>query len=448
MSVEPPNSILDTHLRQGVRRGSESNRPRVALVGLFPDERARYRLDGLPLLVGRSPEAGVQLDHPSVSRLHARIESQGTQLLLVDLLSKNGCAVNRKPVPKGGPANLSSGDVVRVGDVVLRLVASPEPRPSFSTATPSLVGGASLDEVRRLILLLAPTDLRVLVVGKSGTGKELVARELHAHSSCAGPLVAINCAALPETLVETELFGHVRGAFTGAVRDKPGLFETASGGTLFLDEVTELPLSTQAKLLRAVESGEVRRVGGLKAYPARCRIIAATNRELSRELERGRFREDLAARLFEAEIRLPTLAERAEDLPLLIRHLSQRSGISLAFDADALEALACYGWPLNVRELDNLLRTLSVVVGSAVGVDDLPAQTLAEVTPEREGPPPGGRDPRSSPPAAEVVEALRRNGGNIRRTGQELGVSRTFIYGVLRREGLSAREIRASRSLP
>ena len=322
---------------------------------------------------------------------------------------------------------------MRLGDGVFRLLAAPE-RKRFSVETPSLVGGPSLDEVRRLVLLLGPTDLRVLVTGRSGTGKELVARELHAHSSRGGPFVAINCAALPEHLVETELFGHARGAFTGAVRDKPGLFEAASEGTLFLDEVTELPLATQAKLLRVVESGEVRRVGSLGSRQTRCRIVAATNRELAVEMERGRFREDLAARMFEAEIRLPTLAERVEDLPALIRHLSQRSGFTLALDADVIEALACYSWPLNVRELDNVLRTLSVVAGSTIGRDDLPAQLVAG---------PVSSSVHRSPRTQMVLEALRRNNGNIRQTSQELGVSRTFIYGVLKKLGVSPKEIRA-----
>jgi DNA-binding NtrC family response regulator len=330
---------------------------------------------------------------------------------------------------------LRTGDVLRLGDVVLRLVSRPLDWQSRLAPDDSpLIGGPSLLEVRRLIRLLGPSSLRIVILGASGTGKELVARELHRHSGRSGPFIALNCAALPESLVETELFGHVKGAFTGALRDKPGLFEAASAGTLFLDEVTELPAATQAKLLRVVETGELRRVGAVGSVTTDCRIIAATNHDLPRVIEQGRFRGDLAARLAESEIVLPALAERVEDLPLLITHLSARAGYRLSFDPGAMELLACHSWPLNVRELDNLVRTVGVLAqGREVTTTMLPQlQTAPRL--------------RGSSPSTEmerVLAALRQNDGNIRKTSITLGVSRTYIYRCLDRTGVNPRLLRS-----
>jgi DNA-binding NtrC family response regulator len=230
----------------------------------------------------------------------------------------------------------------------------------------------------------------------------------------------------------------VRGAFTGAVRDKSGLFEAASGGTLFLDEVTELPLATQAKLLRVVEEQAIRRVGAVRATSVDCRILCATNRDLQRDMAEGRFRPDLGARLAEAEIALPGLADRVEDLPLLVEHLGRRAGCRVVLDVDALEALACHAWPLNVRELDNVVRTLGVLGGGqVVRLAMLPPQLqlLSAGAGETLVAPRRGREER-------VLEVLQRNEGNVRRTSQEMGVSRSYIYRCLDRQGLRLSELR------
>ena len=387
-----------------------------------------------PTTLGRDLSCDVTLDDASVSRHHARIERAGRdQLVLRDLDSRNGCFVNRCRVD--GEHIVKPGDLIRLGEVLLRLVCRPQSmmrRADDSEGT--LVGGPGLDEVRRRIRLMGATSLRILITGESGTGKELVAQGLHRHHGGGGPFIAVNCAALPEPLVEAELFGYAQGAFTGAARGKQGLFEAARGGTLFLDEVTELPLAGQAKLLRVVESGELRRVGAVSSTRTDCRILCATNRDITREIERGRFRADLAARLAEAEIQLPPLRDRLEDLPRLIEHLCRRAGCRLDLSARVLEAMASYHWPLNVRELDNVVRMLDVMAqGGPVELSMLPDH-LTVSTPA----PPRGDPSR----IAQVLEALRRNDGNIRRTSQILNVSRSFIYRCLDRSGVSPADLR------
>jgi DNA-binding NtrC family response regulator len=425
------DSVVETSLRRALPANEVGCF--LALATIHPPALGEQPLQQFPAILGRASGSSLQLDHESVSREHGVIEEERGRLWVTDLASKNGTQVNRVRLREGRAA-LQVGDILRLGDVVLRLVSRPHDLETTPATESPLVGGPSLHEVRRLIRLLGPTSLRIMVLGGSGTGKELVARELHRHSGRSGPFIALNCAALPESLVETELFGHVKGSFTGAVRDKPGLFEAARGGTLFLDEVTELPAATQAKLLRVVETGELRRVGAVSSVSTDCRILAATNHDLARDVEQGRFRGDLAARLAESEILLPALADRVEDLPLLVAHLSSRAGYRLAFDVEAMEILACYGWPLNVRELDNLVRTVGVLArGEVATAALLPQSYLA------------GRTQRGAAVSEldRVVAALRRNRGNIRRTSQEIGVSRTYIYRCLDRSGLDPRLLRS-----
>ncbi|MCC6750649.1 MAG: sigma 54-interacting transcriptional regulator [Deltaproteobacteria bacterium] len=423
------NEAIETSLRVAAQPRPE---PQALELAQLHPVHGEHSLLQLPALIGRGPSCTVVLDHASVSREHARIERTERGLQLWDLGSKNRCYVNRRAVDRGRSAPLELGDILRIGELVLRLVSRGQDASSarILAADSALVGGPSLTGVRRLVRLLGPADLAVLITGESGTGKELVARELHRFSGRQGPFIAVNCAALPEALVESELFGHLRGAFTGAARDKPGLFHAASGGTLFLDEVSELPPASQAKLLRTVETGELRRVGAVHAERVDCRILCATNHDLPRDIEAGRFRADLAARLSEAEVRLPPLRERVEDLPLLSRFLLGRAGARVELSTEAAEALACYGWPLNVRELDNVLRMLAVVAeGNTVELAQLPVQLLAG------GVASVGR--RASSKEEWVLAALRENGGNVRKTSQELGVSRSFVYRCLDKSGVA-----------
>jgi two-component system nitrogen regulation response regulator NtrX len=226
-----------------------------------------------------------------------------------------------------------------------------------------------MQQVRELIARVGPTEARVLITGESGTGKELVAAAIHAASPRKKrPFVTVNCAAIPRDLVESEMFGHERGAFTGAIERRLGRFELAHGGTLFLDEVGDLSLEAQAKLLRTLETGELQRIGAEEVLRIDVRVVAATNRRLEEAVEHGEFREDLFFRLNVFPIELPPLRDRLEDLPALVAHLAERvrPGHPATFSDSAVEALASYSWPGNVRELANLIERLSILSGPLV----------------------------------------------------------------------------------
>jgi two-component system NtrC family response regulator/two-component system nitrogen regulation response regulator GlnG len=250
--------------------------------------------------------------------------------------------------------------------------------PESTQEAPLLGRSVAMQDLYKMIGRVAPTDMTVLISGESGTGKELVARAIHQHSLRAdGPWVALNCAAIPESLLESELFGHEKGAFTGATERKPGSFEEASDGTMFLDEVGELPLAVQAKLLRALQEREIRRLGGRESLPIDARIIAATNRDLEGAVARGEFREDLYYRLNVIHIHLPPLRARQEDLPLLAQHFLTRYSRELerpvgGLAAETLDSLCAHTWPGNVRELENTIKqALMTCRGYLIMVEDL-----------------------------------------------------------------------------
>ncbi len=236
---------------------------------------------------------------------------------------------------------------------------------------------ASIKKVHELIDKVAPTDARVLITGENGTGKELVAHNLHqkSHRSKA-PFVEVNCAAIPSELIESELFGHLKGAFTSAVKDRPGKFEAANGGTLFLDEIADMSLAAQAKVLRALQEHKVQRVGSDKDIAVEVRVIAATNKNLKEEIEAGRFREDLFHRLAVIIIDVPPLSKRKSDIPMLINHFSknlvEEQGIELkSFDVEAIELLKAYPWSGNVRELRNVVERLLILGDNPVSVENI-----------------------------------------------------------------------------
>jgi len=312
-----------------------------------------------------------------------------------------------------------------------------------------LIGASpAMRRVKDLIAQAGPSEAHVLVTGESGTGKELVAEALHAASQrFGGSLVKVNCAALPSELLESELFGYKKGAFTGASKDKPGRFQTASGGTLFLDEIGDMPLSLQAKLLRVLQERQVEPLGANMPEPADARIIAATHKRLSEEVKAGRFREDLFFRLNVLEIRIPPLRERLDDLPLLAAHLIERLAeknrknvrrVSPWF----LEALSRYDWPGNVRELENVLeRAIILSRSETLGSEDLPPH-LADKAPQTREQQGNGHGPAPSLDEAEkqaIVQALEAHGGHRERTAEALGVSRRTLQYKLKKYGLKSR---------
>jgi two-component system nitrogen regulation response regulator NtrX len=314
-------------------------------------------------------------------------------------------------------------------------------------ARPLVIVGASpvLERLRALIAMAAPSNGRVLISGENGTGKELVARQIHASSHRhAGPFIEVNCAAIPEELIESELFGHVKGAFTGAVSDRRGKFEIASGGTLFLDEVGDMSLKTQAKVLRALQEQVIEPVGGQASVRVDVRVIAATNKDLAAEIRQGRFREDLYFRLNVIPIAVPPLRARAGDIVRLAEHFvaefSREYGRRpKAFSAEAQALLELYHWPGNVRELRNTIERLMIMApGDTVRPQDLAFLEFA-------APVEGQSVPAAIGPLFEarddwernyITAALRAHDGNISRTAETLGLERSNLYKKMRALGL------------
>jgi two-component system response regulator HydG len=295
-------------------------------------------------------------------------------------------------------------------------------------------------EVMRLAETVAPTESTVLIRGESGTGKEVIARYIHSLSvRAAKPFFSINCGALPEGILESELFGHVKGSFTGAVRDHGGLFAAASGGSFFLDEIGETTPATQVKLLRVLQEREAIPVGGTQPVPVDVRLIAATNRDLEDDMTRGRFRSDLYYRLNVIAIHLPTLRERRDDVPLLAdaflrRMAAERGETPKTIGADAMEAMLAYDWPGNVRELENALeRAATLTTGGEIGAATLPTR----VTERRAAPLVAERPPAN--PTLDVVErayimwVLQTEGGNKTRAAEVLGIDPSTLYRKLAR---------------
>jgi two-component system nitrogen regulation response regulator NtrX len=332
-----------------------------------------------------------------------------------------------------------------------------ELRALVDSGSPLIGDGRAMEDLRGAIRRIAPVPSTVLIVGESGTGKELVAREIHELSAGAGaPFVAINSAALPEHLIESELFGHERGAFTGANQLRRGAFEAAEGGTLFLDEIGELPVAAQAKLLRVLEQKEVMRVGGTKTITVSARIVAATHRNLEADIQDGRFRQDLFYRINVHTLRVPPLRERREDIPMLARYfldtICRRFGTpSKSLSADAIAALVAYDWHRNnVRELRNIVERLVIAAdGPEIGLDLVPPEILggasasgtqAAGSSETDSSSPQVTDLRALRAHAErriLVEALERNAWHITRAAQELGLAdHSSLIKIMRRHGL------------
>jgi len=382
---------------------------------------------------------------------HARLRRDGDGWVLEDRGSKNGLFVNGAST-RGGP--LADGDVIEVGHTFLVFraaapevdgpadVSAPAPAPVLASMSPHLLD--AFEKLQRV----ARADLPVLVLGETGTGKELVARAVHARSGRAGPFVAVNCGALAASLVESELFGFKKGAFSGAIEDRAGLVRAADGGTLLLDEIGELAPPAQAALLRVLQEREVLPIGAARAIAVDVRVVAATHRDLAADVERGRFREDLLARLAGYAIRLPPLRERREDLGLLAAALLDRAGApaDVAFEHLAARALFSRRWSRNVRELERSLAAAVALTGGRrpIGVADLgvaEAPTGTTPAPADSPAPPaplgiGGGVGKDERRRAELHALLVQHGGNVASVARALDKAREQVSRWCKRYGL------------
>lgn len=316
------------------------------------------------------------------------------------------------------------------------------------TKTEMVGSSMAMEQVFRMVSRIAATDKSVLVLGESGTGKELVARSIQEKSLRAGhPFVTINCAALPESLVESELFGHEKGAFTGAVNRKNGLFEVADGGTLFIDEIGELPLSLQPKLLRVLEDGSLRHVGSHQERRVNVRVIAATNRDLEKEVRAGRFREDLYYRINVFNIHLPPLRERGADISMLI---DKMLGDQFRMENSARDLLTSYAWPGNVRQLMNVLdRAMILAENQVITVYDLPREIMRQTLESRPASSSqyvessmttddSSEDDLASIEKAHIISVLKKEKGNKARAARVLGIHRRKLYRLMERFGIKS----------
>jgi DNA-binding NtrC family response regulator len=386
-------------------------------------------------VVGRGEGADVVVDDTSVSRAHARF-TVGDRLLVEDLGSSNGTWVDGRRLERGAAAPLRPGSLVELGSV-LAVVRGPDyERRAEAKAAAALgivVRDPAMDRVYEMVELAGRSKLSVILLGETGVGKEVLASRLHAVSPRSkGPLLKLNCASLVESLLEAELFGHERGAFTGALQAKPGLIESADGGTVFLDEIGEMPATTQAKLLRVLESGQVTRIGGLRPKDVDVRYVAATHRDLAKMVAKGTFRQDLLFRLDGLSIRIPPLRDRTSEIgPLAERFVAEAcreaGRAPLALSEDAVRKLVAHRWPGNVRELRNVVtRSIVLCRGSSIGPDDLllGAAGATEVATTA-----GNQPPRDASERERILAALAEAGGNQTRAAKLLGMSRrTLIY--------------------
>ncbi|HWO26110.1 MAG TPA: sigma 54-interacting transcriptional regulator [Kofleriaceae bacterium] len=425
---------------------------------------AGYVLRGDAMVIGRDDHADLCVPSRAISRQHARLSRQGDRWVLADLGGRNGTIVNGELIGEaGGEVVLEHHDEIHIGDAIWKFVEDDAPgylRHRIDGAPGRIIGGYQIQRLAAELGKVAASDLSVLILGESGTGKEVFAQELHERSGRSGPLQAVNCAAIPATLIEAELFGHRRGAFSGADRDRPGLIRAANGGTLFLDEIGDMPLEAQAKLLRVLQSKEVLPIGASQAERVDVRIVCATHRDLRKLQGDERFRGDLFARLNEYSLKLPALRERKEDCFALCRAFAARHGrpdalVSFPFMTGVLH----YDFPYNVRELEALIkRWAAVASGPELGAEHLtdeikelmktyglPRAAGAErPAPRPSAAVPPAESPRQSGPPSEqsLRELLTRHQGNIAAVGRELGKDRVQVHRWLRRYGIDVSEYR------
>jgi two-component system response regulator AtoC len=383
------------------------------------------------VVIGRGQEADVRIEDASISRKHAML-SLGLHVRIKDLGSANGTRVADRALEPGEWAEVTPGEVIDLGSVVLILMrgAAEVPR-----AEDTLHGSDAMARAERLLGRVAPGDIAVLITGETGVGKEVFAERLHGASRRASkPLLRLNCGGFTETLLDSELFGHEKGAFTGADRAKPGLLESANGGSVFLDEIGELPLALQARLLRVLQDKKVQRVGALEPRAIDVRFISATNRDLTSEVAAGRFRQDLYYRLNGVTLYIPPLRERTAELPVLAKKFladaSAQAGRSLRLAPEALARLAAHDWPGNIRELKNVIESAALICpDDEIGVEHL---QLAEPRPQA----PSLASDIDALEKQRILQVLDECGGNQTRAAQKLGISRGTLLSRLKQYGI------------
>lgn len=395
----------------------------------------RKTIHTFPVTIGRAPDNTIQFGDEIVSRHHLRIENTGREFFLRDH-STNGTRINNK---KTTQTKLKCGDTISIGDWFITLgefsTHNQLPTQIFSrpianrNAFGALIGPSKkMQEIFAIMEKVAPMESSVCITGESGTGKELVASEIHGRSKRSkGPFIAINCAAMPASIIEGQLFGHERGAFTGAFERTIGLFEQAKGGTLFLDEIGEMPFDLQTRLLRILESKAVRRIGGREEISVDVRLITATNKNLKQLVAEGGFREDLFFRIFVVPIELPPLRERRADIPVLVRHfLNIHQSAAREISTSALKKLTHYTWPGNVRELKNAIeRALLFSNDMVIGEDVFPLDNSGD----------GGNTQRTLGESEKsyIISVLNECRHNITQAAARLGIARTTLQHKMKR---------------
>ncbi len=428
--IDPPTPVLRFQLRviDGISEGT------------------RHVGNGERMIVGTDPTADFRLADPTISRTHCELVVTDGRVLVRDLGSRNGTFVNGVSVVA---AHLSTGSVIQVGRTKFVFDAGRADTAITRTNRDrfgSLVGGSpAMQKVFEILEHAAASDVTVLIQGETGTGKDLAANSLHnASERRSAPFIVVDCSAISTHLLESELFGHERGAYTGAEKTRAGVFEAAAGGTIFLDEIGELALDLQPKLLRVLEQREVRRVGGTEVIPIDVRIIAATNRDLAAEVKAQRFRSDLYYRLMVAEVTMPPLRERVEDLPLLVRAILQQLGAEASHDTlfdrpEFIAELHKHTWPGNGRELRNYLsRCISLqqyVAPALLGeaneetspIDvDVPLRELRERWIEKFE-------------KTYLEKILLANGNSVTLAARAAGLNRAHFHRLLARHGIRGR---------
>lgn len=433
--------------------------PQLALV-VYDGETTRVvsLVPGAALTVGRDEGADLMLNDRQVSRAHVRLRVRPGALVVEDLGSRNGTRVDGSVI-HGESRAVTVGTTISVGGCYLVVAsepsrASPRDAPAGDAALPA-VADAEMSRVYAEGRRVAASAATVLITGETGVGKDVLARQIHAWSGRAGPFVRLNCAAVPEPLLESELFGHERGAFTGAVERRLGVFERAAGGTLFLDEIGDMPVAAQVKLLNVLESRSFRRVGGSAEIATDARVVCATHRDLAQRIQSGEFRPDLYYRVGAFDIRIPPLRERPADLVILARDLVRRLSTDMgrsepALSPGVLDSLLEYEWPGNVRELRNAIeRALVLSRDGLLRLEDFPATVRAAASHGARGEGVTGESLAPGAPAARaehrlrdrvqelerrsILTALAAEQGNRTRAAARLGMPRRTLVAKLAR---------------